>query len=210
LVAATVFTLLGASFVVLLVAGESRSARMRLIAKPAASLFFIATALAAGGVDSSYGRWVLVALVLSAVGDVALLGSSTPAFLGGLVSFLLGHVAYTIAFAVRGLDVVWMGIAVVVLVAPSAAVLRWLLPHAGALRGPVVAYAVVISAMVVSAAGTVGFDSDTRILAAAAAFYVSDLAVARDRFVAPGPVNRWWGLPLYYGAQFLFAWTVVV
>jgi hypothetical protein len=46
------------------------------------------------------------------------------------------------------------------------------------------------------------------ILAAAVAFYLSDLAVARDRFVAPGFRNRLWGLPLYYGAQLLFVWTV--
>jgi hypothetical protein len=37
------------------------------------------------------------------------------------------------------------------------------------------------------------------------AFYLSDLAVARDRFVARAFVNRLWGLPLYYAAQILFA-----
>jgi hypothetical protein len=32
--------------------------------------------------------------------------------------------------------------------------------------------------------------------------------VARDRFVAPGFVNRAWGLPLYFGAQLLFAFAI--
>ena len=42
----------------------------------------------------------------------------------------------------------------------------------------------------------------------ALAFYLSDLSVARDRFVRPAFVNRAWGLPLYYGAQFVLAATV--
>ena len=42
-------------------------------------------------------------------------------------------------------------------------------------------------------------------MAAAVAFYLSDVSVARDRFVAPGFGNRIWGLPLYYAAQLLFA-----
>lgn len=43
------------------------------------------------------------------------------------------------------------------------------------------------------------------LLVAPLAFFVSDLAVARDRFVEPGFVNRFVGLPLYYGAQIVFA-----
>ena len=39
-------------------------------------------------------------------------------------------------------------------------------------------------------------------------FYLSDLAVARHRFVAPGFVNRAWGLPTYYLAQLLIAYAV--
>ncbi len=45
-------------------------------------------------------------------------------------------------------------------------------------------------------------------LAGAVSFYVSDLSVARDRFLAPGFSNRIWGLPLYYGGQPLLAWSV--
>lgn len=202
-----VFTLIGAAFVVGLVVADARGSRLRVVAKPAASMCFLAAAVAVGALDSAYGAWVFVALVLSAIGDVALLGSATPAFLLGLGSFLLGHVAYTVGFAVRGLDVGWVFAAAALLAVPLMVVLRWLLPHAESMRGPVIAYAAVISAMVTAAAGTFGFDVDARILIGALAFYVSDLAVARDRFVAPGPTNRLWGLPLYYAAQFLLAWS---
>jgi hypothetical protein len=39
-------------------------------------------------------------------------------------------------------------------------------------------------------------------------FYVSDIFVARDRFVAPSPWNQRLGLPLYYTAQLALAFSV--
>jgi uncharacterized membrane protein YhhN len=44
--------------------------------------------------------------------------------------------------------------------------------------------------------------------AGAVLFYLSDLAVARHRFVRPAFLNRAWGLPAYYAGQLLLAWTV--
>jgi hypothetical protein len=37
------------------------------------------------------------------------------------------------------------------------------------------------------------------------AFYLSDLSVARDRFIAPSIENKVWGWPLYFGAQMVLA-----
>jgi hypothetical protein len=42
----------------------------------------------------------------------------------------------------------------------------------------------------------------------AVSFYISDLFVARDRFLKTEFVNRLIGLPLYYGGQFLFAFSI--
>jgi uncharacterized membrane protein YhhN len=78
----------------------------------------------------------------------------------------------------------------------------------GGMRGAVLAYVLVISAMVVLAAGAAGASGDAAILAGAVAFYVSDLAVARERFVAHSYTNKIWGLPLYYGAQLVLALSV--
>lgn len=44
--------------------------------------------------------------------------------------------------------------------------------------------------------------------AGAVAFYVSDVFVARDRFMKGGFVNRLVGLPLYYAGQFLIAFSL--
>src|SRR5258706_119486 len=61
---------------------------------------------------------------------------------------------------------------------------------------------------VVAAAGASG--ADARIWVGAGLFYLSDLCVARDRFVAPGFANGRVGLPLYYAAQLVLAHSVGV
>jgi uncharacterized membrane protein YhhN len=66
----------------------------------------------------------------------------------------------------------------------------------------------VISAMVATAAGAFGAGAGGLLLAGALAFFASDLAVARERFVERSFANKLWGLPLYYGAQLLLASTV--
>lgn len=86
--------------------------------------------------------------------------------------------------------------------------IRWLAPRAGRLARPVVAYVAVISAMVAAAVAHAAHTPDApglALLGAALAFYVSDLGVARERFVVSGFVNKLVGQPLYFGAQLVFA-----
>lgn len=205
------YTLAGvtALLVVLLLVGERRRASWRGVAKGAASTAFIAAAVAAGAPDSAYGRWVLAALALGWVGDVALVSARRVWFLVGLAAFLLSHLAYIGAFAAVRPNVPPALIAAAALAGPALLVVRWLWPHLPhEMRPPVLAYVAVITAMVAAAAGAAAGDGPWPILPAAGAFYLSDLAVARDRFVAPGFVNRIWGLPFYYAAQVVFALSV--
>lgn len=208
--------LLTALGLALFIAGEARSRRAWIwLGKPAASLGFLVAAVGSGALDTPFGQGVLAALVLSLVGDVLLIPTDPRAFLGGLGSFLLGHVAFAVAFFLRGVDLAWAAGAALAIVPVALAVGRWLLPHvASPMKVPVLAYMSVISIMVASAVGAgaagrpdaaalPGFD--WALPAAATMFFVSDLSVARDRFVAPGLDNRLWGLPLYYGAQIWFA-----
>ncbi len=190
-----------------LLVSERSGSSARLLAKPLASAGFVAGAVAAGALDSTFGRWMLAALVLSAVGDVFLLGSGEAAFLAGLGSFLAAHLVFGLAFLVRGVDVSGF-LAVLPLALFAWQVLRWLGPHlSGRLRVPVVAYAGAISLMGVLAFATAVDSWDWRIPVGALMFVASDVAVARDNFVATGFTNRLWGLPLYYGAQLLLAWA---
>ncbi len=172
-----------------------------------ASTAFIAVALAVGALDSSFGRIMVVGLTLSWFGDLFLTYAGRGPFVAGLVAFLGGHVAYVIAFLNRGTDEsLWLFIAAVV--AAAIAVGSWLLPTVPKeLKGPVIAYIAVISLMVAAAGSTNTLDADWRIPVGATAFYVSDIFVARDRFAAPGLINRYLGLPLYFGGQLLLAWA---
>jgi len=97
----------------------------------------------------------------------------------------------------------------VALAVPGVLVGRWVVPKApDKLKRAVVAYIVVITAMVALGVGTVAAGNDPLLLIAAVVFYLSDLCVARERFVQSGFVNRAIGLPLYYGAQLTFGVTV--
>lgn len=91
----------------------------------------------------------------------------------------------------------------------GAVVLRWLRPHVESkLFGPVLAYVLALSFMAASAIGTHGASADRIIPIAAAAFWLSDLSVATDVFVRSSFSNKAWGLPLYYVAQLLFAFSI--
>lgn len=181
--------------------------RAEWVVKPLASTCFVAAALTAGALDSRFGTILVIGLALAWWGDVLLIPASKTAFLAGLVAFLLGHLGYAIAFAVRGIDPVATAGACVVVGALAIPVGRWLLPSVEpAMKVPVLAYMTVISAMVALAIGTVRAHGNPWVAVGAIAFYASDLAVAREKFVAPGWRNRLWGLPLYYGAQLVLAW----
>src|SRR5690606_10762350 len=96
---------------------------LRAIAKPIASLAFIAVGYlvsrdAAPGF-AGFQRHVLLGLVLGALGDVALLGSTNRAFIAGLTVFLLGHLAYVIAFIHRVGPADTLGAAGALAVAPA-------------------------------------------------------------------------------------------
>ncbi len=191
----------------LLEAHRRGSKTFEWIFKPLASTGFLVAASLAGALDSAFGATLFVGFVFSFFGDVLLIPRTRPTFLLGLISFLLGHVAYVVAFARRGVSVPASGLAIVGLVFVGALVLRWLLPSVDArMKPPVMAYVVVISAMVAAAVGTVVELGNPWILVGAVAFYLSDLSVARDRFVAPGFVNKTWGWPLYFGAQLVLAY----
>jgi uncharacterized membrane protein YhhN len=220
-VIATVVCVIACTALVLGEARGRRGRRLRLVAKPIASAAFIAVPVLGGALDGGVAAddpatWIVAGLVLGAIGDVLLLFGSL--FLAGLVVFLLGHVAYVVGFALivpmAGWPrlVVWQSMATV---AAGGTALAWLWPHLGSMRVPVIAYVGVIVVMVIGAAAVAATGPGTAthaalVFAGGMMFFASDLAVARDRFVAPGFVNRAWGLPVYYAAQLALGWSLLV
>lgn len=143
------------------------------------------------------------------MGDVLLLSHKSRLFLLGLASFLFAHVAFAMAFAslptagtalVAGFAIMGcLGIAVVI----------WLWRYLKVFyRLAVVAYVTAIVAMCALAIAANAASGTWLLAVGAVMFAVSDVAVARNRFVAPGAINRLWGLPLYYVAQIILASSV--
>jgi len=208
LLAPALFTVLW--LVMLLVAEQRESLQGKWLTKPLASAGFLWLALLHGLPATGWGRAMIAAFALCWVGDVLLIPKDKRAFLAGLGAFLLGHVAFAVAFAWRGLDRRAVAAVALPLAMGAVLVLQWLWPHLSrTMRGPVVAYIAAICSMVALAMGTSTLHPDGAIVVGAVAFFASDLAVARNRFVSPGFLNRAWGLPLYYGAQLLLAAAVL-
>lgn len=211
---ATLFTLVATGGIVL--AERANHQRGVWVAKPLASVGFIATAWTAGAPDSVYGNNLLLGLYACALGDVLLIprgavaGRPGPWFLAGMLSFAVGHGAYAISFARYGINdsAFLFGLAPMVVV--SILTLRWLGPHLPVLmHGPVRMYIAVITVMTALAVGASVFSQQWLIASGAVLFATSDLFVARERFIKPAFVNQLVGLPLYYVAQLLLAWSVV-
>lgn len=187
----------------LLVAETRAIAKLRVVSKCVASLAFVVVGIVAYD-GSDYARWIVIGLVLGAVGDVCLLGAGKRAFLSGLVAFLLGHLAYVVAIAqIRPIDQ-WATLLAIVPAIAGATALVWLRPHTGRLTIPVIAYVAVITTMVIGALAT----DRTTLRLGAVLFFASDLAVARHRFVERALSNKLWGLPAYYVGQLLIAWSI--
>ncbi|HEY4689899.1 MAG TPA: lysoplasmalogenase [Anaerolineae bacterium] len=169
--------------------------------------------------DPTYTTLMLIGLGLSFVGDVLLIPqNNTRTFIGGLVAFLLAHLAYVAAFvylhASRGFEyqMITEIVNVGALTLAAAVVYRYLSPDLGSLRVPVVAYLLVISIMVhralaIAFVHTGPVIQPILIVLGALLFYVSDLILAVDRFRFHGqlPRGKRWNLSAYYLGQLFIA-----
>jgi uncharacterized membrane protein YhhN len=177
--------------------------------KLGASSAFVLVAFSFDALASVYGRWVLAALVLGWVGDAALLSRRPAAFLAGLGAFLLAHLCFALAFFTGTFSLGAFWVALVPALGVGIAIGRWLWPHLGAAyKIPVAAYVAAILAMCAAAAGFGAATGRWQVLLGAVMFAASDVAVARDRFVVRSFRNKAWGLPAYYVAQLILAWSI--
>ena len=156
------------------------------------------------------GTALLMGLGLSVVGDIFLVSTERRFFLLGIGTFLLAHVAYCIAFVVMDKDLLLMSAAAPLVFASGAIIARWLWPHVERkMKLPVAAYIATICTMVTLSAGVL-LNGGARFATAAVIFMISDIFVARDRFVKTEFTNRLVGLPLYYCAQMIFATSAAI
>lgn len=199
--------------VTLLIRAEFRSDQRQVyVLKPLSTLLVILTAWLAiltPQAHVGFTVWVLIGLILSLGGDVALMFPSSKAFLAGLVLFLLAHVVYAVGFTLFNgfypADLV-VGLALLVV---GAGVYAYLWPGLGRMKWAVAIYVVVICVMVSRAASTFFGATFTwlqafLLTAGAVLFWISDLLLAVNRFRRPFRYHRL-SLAFYYGGQLLIA-----
>jgi uncharacterized membrane protein YhhN len=190
---------------------RKESVKGLLSVKPLLSLLFIITALLQTHHNLVYFYIILSGLLLCLIGDVCLIFFfNKKVFTAGLVSFLAGHIMYTIAFLKFGETGIVMSAAAVISMLISTFIFISLKPHLGNMTGSVSAYIIIITAMVISAASFMNNETNDingriLIITGAILFYASDVFVSRHRFVKKEFVNRAVGLPMYYTAQFMIA-----
>lgn len=175
---------------------------LEYVCKPGCMVALVGAALAMDPADGGARTALVVALVLSLLGDVFLMLPDR--FVPGLASFLLAHVAYVVAFVLAGLDGPWLAAGVVVAVVIVVTVGRRMVVAAKGsdepeLAAPVGAYVGVIATMVAAAIGT----GDARAIGGAGLFAFSDSLIAYGKFVR---VAAWGPLAVivtYHAAQAL-------
>jgi len=183
-----------------------------LITKTILSLLFVTTALLQSYSVPAY-YYLLTGLIFCLVGDVCLALPQKKAFMGGLVAFLIGHLLYIFSFSSLIPISYWISTGLFIICGISALIFFWLRPHLKSMLIPVLLYILVITLMASGAwavfeKSSFQISGRALILVGALCFYVSDLFVARHRFIKEEYRNRLLGLPLYYTGQFMLAFSV--
>ncbi|MFT7683517.1 MAG: putative membrane protein YhhN [Moritella dasanensis] len=159
---------------------------------------------------SDYVWLILLGLLLSTLGDIFLM-LPKDRFIPGLLSFLVAHVAYIIAFSMQlELTYTWALITPLILVAALYLTLLW--SSLAEMKAPVFVYMSIIVIMAwVSGERYFGLDSSASLYAfiGAIVFLFSDATLAFDRFKKQ--FHSAYGVIIvsYYLAQYFIALSVI-
>lgn len=190
-----------------------RRAQLVYVFKPLTTLVIAGLAVQfIGDPGQGYGQAILIGLLFSLAGDVFLM-LPNDRFLPGLISFLIAHIAYLVAFT----RFVPLGavLTAFLLVGVSEAAILWLLwpgvPRR--MRLPVVAYVVVLGMMAAQAVSqAVVLDARAAWIAAFGGllFVFSDSVLAYNRFRRPVRRARLIVLSSYWAAQTMIGISVAL
>ena len=185
----------------------------RIVIKPLICLILAGYLVSNTRLGGNFNKLIFAGLIFSLVGDIALIfaGKGGTFFLIGLGAFLLAHISYAIAFfrdykynpagsktlghvTVFGMAVFTMGFYL------------WLRPYLNEMKIPVMAYMVIISIMMITAAyryGRVNLISFELIFTGAIFFIISDSLLAINMFVQPFLYSGIFIMATYMIAQYL-------
>ncbi|WP_325891342.1 lysoplasmalogenase [Grimontia sp. NTOU-MAR1] len=163
-----------------------------------------------GGEASSYTYLILAGLAFSLVGDIFLM-LPKDRFIPGLLSFLVAHILYSVAFwqQFEGPMVWWLPS---LIGAASVIIFLLLLPNLGPLLIPVGVYIAVIAQMAWGA-GEFWMSAHTQAAAhafgGALLFMVSDTVLAFDRLKGPFKTSVLLIMSTYFCAQGLITFSIL-
>ena len=174
---------------------------LRMFTKPVPILVLLAMIKPA----SHYNNYIFTGLLLSVIGDV-LLESSPAMFLYGLISFLLAHIAYIIAFIKRDKKPELLPL---IPIAVYGAVMYWFLfPGLQQMAIPVLLYLIVILVMCWRAIAQRNFNKLAVYAATGSIFFVlSDSVIAFNKFYIEIPHAKWIIMFTYWTAQTLIFYS---
>lgn len=178
------------------------------VLKPLTMVVLIAAVLAMEPTSDDARLFIVAGLVCSLVGDVFLM-LDEKFFLGGLVSFLVGHVMYVIGLLQFDIEPPLLMVGVVLVLIAAAVVGSKVVAGARKLDDrlmvPVAVYLSIISLMVVTAFGT----AIPIAIAGALLFYASDGVLGYNRFVQAVPHGRLLIMTTYHLGQIGLALALV-
>ncbi len=179
-------------------------------AKPTTTTLILLVALVAKPpVGPLYQSAIGIGLLFALAGDIFLM-LPTDRFIAGLVSFLITHLCYIVAFGTQIRPPFWSP-ATLLLLLYALLIYGLLYRHLGHMRMPVLLYLVAIAAM--AWLGLLFATQQQSVWALAAGvgsvlFVISDSVLALNRFRRPFAGAQWLVLTTYYLAQWLIAWSV--
>jgi uncharacterized membrane protein YhhN len=183
---------------------------LAFVFKPLTTVLIIVLAWPRGADKPAARRALRLGLLLSLLGDIALLWPRE-GFLPGLVAFLLAHVAYIVAFT-REHRFLARPVALAGYALAAGAILALLWPSIPpGLRVPVACYVLALTAMAAQTAvvGLATHGDERRrgrlLMLGGALFMASDSLLATNKFALPLPAANLWILGTYWAAQWCIA-----
>ena len=185
--------------------------RLEYIAKPAVMVVLFICLLTSVGMNGAL-IWFGLGILFSLLGDVLLMISLDRMFLPGLVAFLLAHVAYVIGFnSPLPLFSAWSLIFAFMVGLGGTRIIRRIVDYLSSsgnvrMRTPILIYSLVISLMLLSAMMkltdiTWSANASALVSLGALLFYLSDIVLAWNKFVAPIQHGRIYNIGLYHLGQ---------
>ena len=187
--------------------------QLHLVCKPLIMVTMVVYYLSSSGEDRS--MVVLLAIVFSLAGDTALMFDSIDPnyFMVGLVCFLISHVFYIVAYrqhqsdeeanALQGIQKLRAAFPIVL---AGTGLVIILYPTLGALKFPVIIYALVLVVMVLNGLFRLGRTTNKSfgfVFVGALFFMVSDSILAINKFLHPFSSAGLLIMSTYIAAQFL-------